>query len=140
MSKNRFHTKLQEHEFNTIRKLRKKLGKSYSTIFNYIKTGNWPAEVCLDVYRLTDGEITATRMRPEVFANLPAHVKLTDKVLQMIQVDMSPELEEMCIFIMNCIQELDCVLYDKLIDKLSETEMGERILNQRMAHLSFGIS
>ena len=55
--------------FGSVTALARALGVRQSTVSNWFIRGRVPAERCVEIQRLTKGEVAANKLRPDVFGD-----------------------------------------------------------------------
>lgn len=106
-----------------------KLGKSRPTASTWINESSYPAEACIEIEHLTNGEVTAQSLRPDLFKPNRSQIKLGEVVKRL------HDTEDTTIYLLTGVlsyfKEQQPDMYSELIESLNETEFGEEYLKQR---------
>lgn len=113
---------------------RKEIGKSYTTIKVWVDNGSCPAHVCLLVEELTNGEITAGMIRPDLFKPTPAQKEMARAFLDSFSETIDAGLARVAIYQLNYFESQCPKLYGFIIGELIQTAKGKELIEQRLAH------
>lgn len=130
--------KLDDDTKKYLTSLTKRLGITYPTMKRYIKTGEFSAEVCLNVERVTNGRITCNQLRPDLFEGLVAEKSLSDVCLDQFESLMECQNYKLIIGVLDFMEVRQPLLYREMIDHIKSLEGGELFVAQRLAHRRHG--
>lgn len=108
-----------------------RLGKSRQTATNWIQDNSYPAEACLLIEQVTEGEITTQSLRPDLFVPTTAQRKLCDTVGTLLNED---DATLILTAVLNYFSKEQPDLYDELHDMLYETPQGLAYLKKRKVY------
>lgn len=110
------------------------LSISVGTMRNYIKDGNFSAEACMEIERVTNGNITTQQLRPDIFTPLPCHYELADICVASFVEYMSAGKYDLIISVLNFLEFTQPLAHDYALDKIKLLKDGEEFVAQRRAH------
>lgn len=117
------------------------LGKSYPSMQRYFKENSFPAEVCIKAELLTDGELVASQLRPDIFQPTKDHKLLADSCVKYFDYHLDNGCEEIIISVLNYLEHQQPKLYDSTLARIkSECKAGGQFINRRLAHQSYGFN
>lgn len=111
-----------------------KLSIAKGTMQNYLNTGQFNTDTCLEIERLTDGEISRQQLRPDKFTPLPCHYELVDVCVKYFVDYMKDGKYELLIAILNFLEYSQPIAYEQALEKIEKLEGGETFVSQRIAH------
>lgn len=122
----------------TLKSLSPKIGISYNTMDRYIKRGTFSAETCLKIEKITDGSITTSDLRPDLFTPMRAHELLVESCVKNFESHTNDDNYELIIAILNFLESQQPDLYKAMLDDLSDLQNGKAFVAQRLAHKNDG--
>lgn len=125
-------------ELSTIRQLKDQLNKSYPTLQKYSTDDSWPAELCIKIEELTNGNIRAVKMRPEIFIPTPDQHQLALSALESFSEESNAGARHLFILILNYLEKQTPSLYEDIMGSLADKEGGDEFIKTRKAHQDDG--
>lgn len=114
-------------------------GVTYPTMRKYIDNESYPAELCMTIERVTQGEYTAVSLRPDLFTATPAIIMLMKCCVDNFTKYMKDDKYELIIATLNYFENQLPSLYLEALDEIKKLEGGESFVNQRVARKEYEV-
>lgn len=111
-----------------------KLSIAKGTMQNYLNNGQFSTDTCIEIERLTNGEISRQNLRPDKFQPLPCHYELVTHCVRNFVEHLNSGKHQLIVAILNFLEYSQPIAYKKALEEISKLEGGEYFVALRIAH------
>ena len=116
------------------------MGKSVNAPRRWVTTGLYPYELLYDIEARTNGAVPASKLRPEIFANVPCHAELGKIIVKMFMVTTDKDVDEaLAEKLLNALLKINPREYWTSLIFISEFDQrGFVFVDRLLANVTFG--
>lgn len=112
----------------------KELDVTYPTLKKHIDNGTYPAELCLRIAKLTDGELSCAKLRPDLFPSTASIIRLGKCTIDNFESHVNNNNYELIIATLNYLENEQPNLYKDTLVEIAKLTNGKLFVSQRLAH------
>ena len=107
------------------------------TLRKWYVNNSWTLEICEKIERVTNGQVRAVELRPDLLTPRLADEDLAHALIDNYEEQLGSGCLDLTIALMNYFEFQCPTLYEYIVNNMLNTKTGREFMNQRNAHKKY---